>query len=117
MGDCRVLIVEDDPLVSSHLESIIMRTIDSDVIVGASVAEANAALADHIDFAVLDVDVLDGTTYDFAATLFSVGIPFAFVSASNRDNVPVALKTAPFVAKPYTETEIVGLLKTLGPQG
>ena len=114
MSDYRVLIVEDDPLVSSHLESIVMQTIETDVVVGASVAEAEAALSDHVDFAFLDVDVLDGTTYAFAAALSASGVPFAFVSASNRDEVPVALRGVPFVAKPYTTVDIVGLLTRSG---
>jgi DNA-binding NarL/FixJ family response regulator len=114
MGEHRVLIVEDDPLVSAHLEAIISQTIEADVVVGASIVEAFAALAWPIDFAFLDVDVLDGTTYGFASKLSSVGVPFAFVSASNRDGVPDALKNAPFVSKPYTKGDIIGVLKESG---
>lgn len=112
MGECRILIVEDDPLVSSHLESIVARTIDADVVVSASIAEANAALANRLSFAFLDVDVLDGTTYAFAATLSAEGIPFAFVSASNKDHVPEDLKSAPFIAKPYMDVDIADMIKT-----
>lgn len=114
MAACRVLIVEDDPRVSAHLESIVEQLMDADIIVGASIAEANAALALDIDYALLDVDVLDGTTYAFAETLASAGILFAFLSASNREQVPEGLKDAPFVAKPYTEGDIRELLRQAG---
>lgn len=114
MDACRILIVEDDPLVSMHLETIIAQTMDAQVTVSTSVAEAEAALRSPLDFAFLDVDVLDGTTYAFASRLAAAKIAFAFVSASDRDQVPLGLQTAPFVAKPYTNHDIVGLLTAAG---
>jgi len=114
MDACRILIVDDDPLVSMHLETIIARLLRSEVTLSASVAEAEAALAQRIDFALLDVDVLDGTTYAFASRLSDRRIPFAFISASDPEARPPSLRTAPFVAKPYTENDIIDLLETEG---
>ena len=57
------------PARVSYLEAIVTRAVDADVIVGASIAEVNAARASPPNFACLDVDVPDGTTYDFAANL------------------------------------------------
>ncbi len=114
MDVCRVLIVEDDPLVSENLEEIVDRTVASCIVLSNSVAGAMAALAHDIDFALLDVDVLDGTTYAFATHLASERIPFAFVSASDRNKVPVALRSAPFVRKPFSERDIVGVLRASG---
>lgn len=110
MDDYRVLILEDDPLVSSHLESIVADAIETEIVIGASIAEARAAFATHIDFALLDVDVIDGTTYDFAAMLSTAGVPFAFVSASDRSKMPEGLRNVPFVTKPYCTEDIVDLL-------
>ncbi len=46
-----------------------------------SVAAAEKALAKaRFDFAFLDVNVTDGTTYGIAASLLMDKIPFAFVS-------------------------------------
>ena len=111
MDVSRVLIVEDDPLVSENLEEIVDRSFASCILLSNSVAEAEAALAHDIDFALLDVDVLDGTTYAFATRLATQSIPFAFVSASDRDKVPAALRSAPFVKKPFTERDIIGVLR------
>ncbi len=111
MSGYRVLVVEDDPIVSSHLEAIVTKTLGTEVVVSASVAEAKAAISRPVDFALLDVDVQDGTTYAFASILWNAGIPFAFVSASDRKKVPQGLQGAPFVAKPYTEFEIADLLR------
>ena len=114
MGGCRILVVEDDPVISLHLETIIMQAVDAEVIVSQSSAEARIVLEGAIDYAFLDVDVLDGTTYAFATSLHERAIPFAFLSASDRRHVPVALRSAPFVAKPYTPSDIVGLLHDAG---
>lgn len=112
MGTCRILIVEDDPLVSAHIASIVEETVDAEVLVSASIAGANAALATPLDFAFLDVDVLDGTTYAFAASLSTQGVSFAFVSASDRAKMPGELRHVPFIAKPYVDADIADMLKT-----
>lgn len=114
MGHCRILVVEDDPVISLHLETIIVQAVEAEVVVAQSIAEAGAALKMDIDFAFLDVDVLDGKTYDFAAGLKERTIPFAFLSASDRERMPVALRAMPFVAKPYTPLDIIRLLHDAG---
>ena len=114
MGELRILVVEDDPVISLHLESIITQIVDAEVIVSQSAAEARFALQGVIDYAFLDVDVTDGTTYAVASALHARAIPFAFLSASNREHVPAALRSAPFVAKPYTPGDIADLLRDAG---
>ena len=114
MGLCRILVVEDDPMISLHLEAMVTQIVDAEVVVSQSTAEAERALLEGIDYAFLDVDVLDGTTYAFATALTDRAIPFAFLSASNREHVPAALRAAPFVAKPYTPSDIAGLLHAAG---
>lgn len=114
MGLCRILVVEDDPMISLHLETMVTQIIDAEVVVSQSSADAERALLEGIDYAFLDVDVLDGTTYAFAAALSDRAIPFAFLSASNREQVPIALREAPFVAKPYSPRDIEDLLHAAG---
>ena len=88
--------------------------IEADVVLSQTTAEAEAALDTGVDFAFLDVDVLDGTTYAFAQALIARKIPFAFLSASSREQVPDGLRGAPFVAKPYTPGDIAELLQAAG---
>lgn len=114
MEQYRILVVEDDPVISVHLEAIITQAVAAEVIISRSAAEAKSALVAPLDFAFLDVDVLDGTTYGFASELDARAIPFAFLSASDRGNVPKPLRSAPFVAKPFTVGDIVGLLRAAG---
>lgn len=107
----RILIVEDDPVMSMHLEALVAETIVSEVFTAASVAEATIALDRRPDYALLDVEVADGTTYDLAIRLSAAGIPFVFVSASDRQALPAALRSVTFVTKPYDDGEIVALLE------
>ena len=115
MGLCRILVLEDDPMISLHLETMVTQLVDAEVVVSQSTAEANRVLRDGvIDFAFLDVDVLDGTTYAFASALSDRSIPFAFLSASKQEHVPPALRAVPFVTKPYTPGDIADLLHAAG---
>ena len=75
-----------------------------------SLAEARKRLSDAFEFALLDVDVVDGKRFDLASALDDRKIPFAFVSASNRDELPAKFRNARFVAKPYNEAAIARLL-------
>ncbi|MFC7472843.1 hypothetical protein ACFQS7_00645 [Dankookia sp. GCM10030260] len=103
----RVLIVEDDPLVALDLEAIVVGAADADVAVASSVTEARRALGDAaFDAAFLDIDVLDGKTYDLALQLLERGLPFVFVSGARRDEVPPMLRQVPFLPKPYDPQDI-----------
>jgi CheY-like chemotaxis protein len=110
----RVLIVEDDPMVALDLEEIVLGLAEGRAQVAhvASVREAERALAQSVfDIALLDIDVLDGKTYDLAAALHASGLPFAFISGSRPDELPPGLRMVPFVPKPYDPAEIEHTLR------
>lgn len=107
-----VLIVEDDALVAISLATIVTEEYDVETHLAASVATAEAALADDINFAFLDVDVIGGNTYDFARKLCREHIPFVFLSGSDPDRVPMDLRGALFLSKPCPAPTIAGALAT-----
>ena len=106
----RVLILEDDPFIGLDLQSIVEAEGHEVVRWCGSVAQAREALGSKLDFVLLDVEVRDGTSYEFAAQLSGRRIPFAFVSGSKRKDVPQHLQGAPFIAKPFMEAAIKGVL-------
>jgi DNA-binding NtrC family response regulator len=116
----RILIVEDDPMVALDLEEIVLGLADGmvQVAMAASVREAQRALATtSFDAALLDIDVLDGKTFDLAVSLHQRGMPFAFISGSRPDELPPELHAVPFVPKPYDPAEIEDTLRAkLSPQ-
>jgi two-component SAPR family response regulator len=102
----RILILEDDPFIALDLEAIVEA--QGHEVVGAfdSLAETREHLGDDFDFALLDIDVRDGKSYDLAADLLERRIPFAFVSASRPSELPSHLRSASFIPKPFQEATI-----------
>jgi CheY-like chemotaxis protein len=114
MQVCRIRIVEDEPMVALALEEIVLGLAEgrARVALTASVHEARRALADPVfDAALLDIDVLDGKTYDLATALGESGLPFAFISGSWPDELPPGLRMVPVVPKPYDPAEIEPTLR------
>ena len=110
----RILILEDDPFIALDLQAIVEGEGHS-ATVCASVAEARRRLAEGVDFAFLDVDVRDGKSYDLATAIGSRSVPFAFVSGSRRDELPLHLRDARFNATPFMEATIVASLPSRRP--
>ena len=94
-------------MVALDLEAIVIGAADAEVAVAHSVTEARRALGRAaFDAAFLDIDVLDGKTFEVARLLAERGTPFAFVSGARRDEVPPPLRQVPFLPKPYDPQDI-----------
>lgn len=110
-----ILVLEDDPFVSMDIEMIVLDILPAVIKVSASVADASEALAEPLDLALLDIDVLDGKSFPLATRLLNLNTPFIFVSASRPDEVPAQFRGAPFVSKPYTTHAVETVIRnTLG---
>ena len=102
-----ILIVEDEPLLALDLEDLISEIVDADVIVCRGVAEALREVENKtFDFALLDVDVVGGTTFGVAAALASRGERFAFVSGSGRKDEATRCGALEYISKPYRPEDI-----------
>jgi DNA-binding LytR/AlgR family response regulator len=106
MEPLRVLIVEDEPFVSMQLEEIVEDTIPAVVVVKSSVRDAKAVIDELFHFAMLDVDVTNGKTYEIAQLLMNKRIPYVFISGSEKDHLPPELQKVPFIAKPFQLSQI-----------
>jgi DNA-binding response OmpR family regulator len=80
MKTLRILIVEDDPLVSMGLEMMVTEVVTAAVMVKVSVAATKKILHEALDFAFLDVDVTNGKTFEIAQILERKHVPFAFMA-------------------------------------
>jgi DNA-binding response OmpR family regulator len=103
----RVLILEDDPLIALDLQMIVESEGHEVVGVYDSLAQACDRLKEDVDFALLDIDVVDGKSFDLATALCNRRIPFVFVSAASRGELPIHLRQAHFIPKPYQEAAII----------
>ena len=102
----RILILEDDPLTALDLQLVIEGCGHEVVGLCETLAEALTRIGDGLDFAFLDVDLPDGKSFPIAERLEAEHIPFVFVSASARNELPASLRQAPFIAKPYHHAAI-----------
>jgi hypothetical protein len=58
------------------------------------------------DFAFLDVDATNGMTFEVAKALEAKGVPYAFLSGSQPENLPEELRPVPFIPKPFQRSQI-----------
>jgi DNA-binding response OmpR family regulator len=108
-----ILIVEDEPWVAMDLEMIITKSVTATVVVEGSVADTKKVLHEALDFAFLDVDVTNGKTFEIAQILTRKHVPFVFVSGSPQDQLPIDLRSVPFIPKPFYAAQIESALQAV----
>jgi CheY-like chemotaxis protein len=108
-----ILVVEDDGVLAFDLTRYIEAQTFGKVRLSPSVHLALDMLdaKPEVDIALLDVEVLDGTTFDLARVLYQKGIPFIFTSGSDPSCVPADLKPHLFISKPYDNKSILVALE------
>jgi CheY-like chemotaxis protein len=116
-----ILLVEDDSLIALYLEDLLIEWGLSVLgpVVSADEAEVIAAHG-VFDFALLDVNLVGGTSYRAAEALEVRGLPFAFVTAYGAQGVREDLRALAVLAKPVNERAlrtILGAAGVLHPQG
>jgi DNA-binding response OmpR family regulator len=72
----------------------------------ASVSGARQAMAAPLDFALLDIEVTDGRTFEIARELQRNGAAFVFISGARPEALPADLGGAPFISKPFDRRQI-----------
>lgn len=76
-----VLLVEDNMLIALEAEDMLRSLGASDVFVAATLRDADRLVAEHrFHFAMLDINVGQGTSFELATRLKTAGTPFIFAS-------------------------------------
>ena len=107
----RVLVVEDEMLVSLLIEE--MLTDHRCAIVGpfATVPEAVAAAStEAIDVALLDVNIGGSKVYPVADALAARDIPFLFLSGYGESAIPSDRPEWRVCSKPFREEDLLGMM-------
>jgi DNA-binding response OmpR family regulator len=115
----RVLVVEDEFLVSLLLEDQLTQLGCEVVRTAASLAEGlSAAANDEIDLAVLDVNLNGERSFPIAAALRERDTPFIFATGFGRAGIEPTFADAPVLQKPYSEHQLRrALIEALDGQG
>lgn len=105
----KVLAVEDEAVILLSIETLLTEA--SYLVSTASSAREALALLDVYSFqaAVLDLGLIDGTTFTVAAALTMRRIPFVFCTGMNTP-IPSAYIDVPVVDKPFTDRQLLDAL-------
>jgi len=111
----KVLVVEDEYFIAQDLQNALKR--EGATVVGP-VSEPDLALklvADGIDLAVLDINLLGAVDFTIADQLAARGIPFVFATGYESATIPERHRGAPVWQKPYRTEELVASLSSILP--
>ena len=103
----RVLVVEDERLIALDVQDILEGFGCAVLGPVATAAEAlDLIAAEPPDCAVLDVNLLGGTSEPVAAALQARGRPFLVITAYQRSHLTGALSDAPWLIKPIDDKKL-----------
>jgi two-component sensor histidine kinase/CheY-like chemotaxis protein len=107
-----VLLVEDNMIIALEAEDLQMTLGADSVLVASNVAEALRLLAiETPTFALLDINLGIEMSWPIALRLRELGVRYAFATGyGDAMNVPIELRPAAIVAKPYTKDSISRML-------
>lgn len=116
LRDVRILLLEDDALISLDAEDMLLGIGAARVLVAHTVEEAEALLdRESVDVAVLDLVIGSGRCEDFARRLVARPLPVVFASGFGGGALPEPLQQIPTVEKPYSPQALhAALAQVLG---
>ncbi|BEV01895.1 response regulator [Novosphingobium olei] len=110
LAGCRVLIVEDEPLVAMELEMLLEDAGATPLGPATTCAEAISAAARlQPHFALLDGNLHGEKVDKVASTFDAAGIGFAFVSGYGREHLPEDFRDRPVIGKPFDPAQLLAV--------
>lgn len=107
LRDVRVLIVEDESLVTMLIEDILEELGCRVAGIASDVDEALVKSSQQeFDVAILDVNLNGSRSFRVAEKLSELRMPFVFSTGYGSSGVPVAFQKAPIIAKPFQEHDL-----------
>ena len=110
----RIVVVEDEPLVSMELESCLQAAGCEVVGPVGRLDRARSLIADAVcDAALIDANLAGERVDELAAVLARRGVPFAFVTGYGRDALPDAFRQAIVLSKPFSQEGLIAVVERL----
>jgi CheY-like chemotaxis protein len=109
-----VLLLEDNFIIALEGASILRDLGAALVHTASSIARAESILAkEHLDFALLDINIGRHTSLEFADSIGRAGIPFVFASGyGDEANLGGLHQATVTVTKPYTAETLAAALRS-----
>lgn len=110
----QVFIVEDETLLAMLIEDI-LEVLGYATAFHASRLDAGLqyAMSGEYDVAILDINIIGGTSFPIAAAIAERGIPFLFCSGYGRLGIPKDWEHKQCIAKPFSATQLEDALNDL----
>ncbi len=110
----RIIIIEDEPLVSMELEESLASAGCQVAGTAGNLIEAKALSANAAcDVALIDVNLAGRPVDEIASTLTKRNIPFAFVTGYGRESLPQGFRETALLRKPFRQDELVAVVELL----
>ncbi|HVB89737.1 MAG TPA: hypothetical protein VND97_06005 [Beijerinckiaceae bacterium] len=106
MSRYEVLVVEDETLLALEIADILASCASCEVLTSTTIEQARKAIERPLVFAVLDIQVIGGRTFELAETLRQRGVPLLFLSGRAATEIPASLKEAPYLEKPFAQQDL-----------
>jgi chemotaxis family two-component system sensor kinase Cph1 len=114
VNGCRILVVEDDPMLALNVEQLLEDAGCAVVGPCATVARAlEMARRGGMDAAILDVNLRGELVFPVADRLAEAGIPFVVVSGHSRDLLPPRHRGCRYLSKPFADADLLACLRVL----
>lgn len=112
----KVFIVEDETMLAMLIELMLEELGYATASHASTLSEGLAyARAGDYDLAVLDINIIGGTSFAIAAEIAQRGIPFIFCTGYGRLGIPPAWADRQCVAKPFSVAQLGDALSELLP--
>jgi len=110
----RILIIEDEPLVSMDIESSLIAA-GCEVIGRAGTLEKAKLLVHESDYdaALVDANLAGHPVDELATALTQKNCPFAFVTGHGRDCLPLGFREAIVLGKPFSQDQLLSIVELL----
>lgn len=104
----RILVIEDEPLVSIDIEACLTESGSFVVGPAANLDRARRLIeTETFDGALVDANLGGEPVDDLAHALTRKGIPFIFLTGYGRDSLPEAFRDSSMIGKPYTRESLI----------
>jgi two-component sensor histidine kinase len=110
----RIIIIEDEPLISMELEDVLTAAGCEVSGTAGNLVEARELSTNvECDAALVDVNLAGQPVDELVSTLTKRKIPFAFVSGFGRETLPQGFREAVLLRKPFSQHELVAVVELL----
>ncbi len=105
MRSLTVLVVDDQILVASEIESV-LSSLGHRVVIAATREDALAGVG-IADLAIVEIELHGACTTDICHALDAAGVPFAVCTGHSTRHREMGLGDRPVIAKPFLHSQIV----------